>query len=100
MTRALVGRVPRLYLRRRTPVVREMLARDKARRGDRASVALEAAIWRSFTAGNHDLRTRAAAITAPTLLLWGTRDPILGRDSPASGTGRPCAPAAASKKPR
>lgn len=80
VTRALVGRLPRLYLRERTPAVREMLARDEARRGDRADIALEAAIWRSFTTGEHDLRARATRITAPTLLLWGTRDPILGWD--------------------
>ena len=80
LTRVLVGRLPRLYLRKRTPVVHEMLARDEARRGDRVSVAVEAAIWRSFTAADHDLRIRAAHITAPTLLVWGTRDPILGRD--------------------
>lgn len=80
VTRALVGRLPRLYLREHTPVVQEMLARDRARRGDQVSVAVEAAIWRSFTNGEHDLRTRAADITAPTLLLWGTRDPLLGQD--------------------
>ncbi|MBC6456649.1 alpha/beta fold hydrolase [Actinomadura sp. HBU206391] len=80
MTRALVGRLPRLYLRERTPVVQEMLARDQARRGDRVGIAVEAAIWRSFTNAEHDLRSRAAQITAPTLLLWGTRDPLLGQD--------------------
>ncbi|MER7894475.1 alpha/beta hydrolase [Micromonospora sp. NPDC094482] len=80
LTRALVGRLPRIYLRRRTPVVEEMIARDCARRGDQVSVAVEAAVWRSFMAAEHDLRRRAAEITAPTLLVWGVRDPILGRD--------------------
>jgi pimeloyl-ACP methyl ester carboxylesterase len=89
VTRALAGRLPRVYLRERTPVVREMLARDEARRGDRAGVAVEAAIWRSLTAGDHDLRTRAAQITAPTLLLWGTRDPILGRDGRSARRSMP-----------
>jgi pimeloyl-ACP methyl ester carboxylesterase len=49
LTRALVGRLPRLYLRKRTPIVQEMLARDEARCGDRVSVAVEAAISRSFS---------------------------------------------------
>ncbi|HEY0542893.1 MAG TPA: alpha/beta hydrolase [Actinoallomurus sp.] len=89
VTRALVGRLPRLYLRRRTPIVREMLARDEARRGDPVSVALEAAIWRSFTAPTHDLRARAAEITAPTLLLWGTRDPIVGLDGRSARRSMP-----------
>lgn len=80
VTGALIGRLPRLYLRSRTPVVREMLARDLRRRGDRTAVALEASIWRSFTRPAHDLRVQAARITAPVLLPWGTRDPILGRD--------------------
>jgi pimeloyl-ACP methyl ester carboxylesterase len=80
VTRALAGRLPRLYLRKRTLIVEEMLARDVARRGDPVSVAVEAAIWRSFTNEEHDLRKRAAQITAPTLLLWGTRDPLLGQD--------------------
>ncbi|MGW0809495.1 alpha/beta fold hydrolase [Nonomuraea sp. NPDC002799] len=80
VTGALIGRLPKVYLRRRTPVVREMLARDTRRRGDRAAIALEAAIWRSFNSPAHDLRAQAPHITAPVLLLWGTRDPLLGID--------------------
>ncbi|MFG1711124.1 alpha/beta fold hydrolase [Nonomuraea sp. M3C6] len=80
VTGALIGRLPRLYLRERTPVVREMLARDTRRRGDPAAIALEAAIWRSFNSPAHDLRGQAAQITAPVLLIWGTRDPLLGND--------------------
>lgn len=80
VTRALVGWLPRFYLRGRTKAVHEMIARGRARRGDPVSIAVEAAIWRSFLAADHDLRHRAADITAPTLLVWGTRDPILGRD--------------------
>lgn len=88
-TRSLAGRLSRLYLRGRTPVVREMLARDAARRSDEASVAVEAAIWRSFTDADHDLRERAARITAPTLLVWGTRDPLLGRDGGSARRAMP-----------
>lgn len=80
VTNALIGRLPRLYLRRRTPVVREMLARDRQRRSNPDAAALEAAIWRSFNCPAHDLRVQAAGITAPVLLAWGICDPILGRD--------------------
>jgi pimeloyl-ACP methyl ester carboxylesterase len=66
-----------------------MLARNEARRGDLAGVALEAAIWRSFTAPTYGLRARAAEITAPTLLLWGTRDPILGLDGRSARRSMP-----------
>jgi pimeloyl-ACP methyl ester carboxylesterase len=34
-------------------------------------------LWRSFASPEHDLRRRAAEITAPTLLLWGLRDPVI-----------------------
>lgn len=33
-------------------------------------------LWRSFNDPDHDLRTRARAITAPTMIVWGTRDRV------------------------
>jgi pimeloyl-ACP methyl ester carboxylesterase len=90
-TSALTGRLSRLYLRRCTPVVREMLARDAARRGDRTAVSVEAAIWRSFASPDHDLRPRAVAITAPTMLAWGVRDPLLGADGRRARRAMPAA---------
>ncbi len=77
------------FLRRIYPTFagRYMRARTEA---DRA--ALEAAIettrsdpglrtvcelWGSFTAPEHDLRAEAAAIAAPTLIVWGRRDPVI-----------------------
>lgn len=33
-----------------------------------------AALWRSFAAPEHDLRSRATELTAPTLIVWGRRD--------------------------
>ncbi|MDL4777491.1 MULTISPECIES: alpha/beta fold hydrolase [Thermomonosporaceae] len=78
--RAASGRMPRFYLRRRTGTVREMISRDAARRHDPRTIAVEAALWRSFASPDHDLRVRAGAITAPTLLVWGTRDPMVGMD--------------------
>ncbi len=34
-------------------------------------------LWRSFASAEHDLRAQAATIDAPTLLLWGRRDPVI-----------------------
>jgi pimeloyl-ACP methyl ester carboxylesterase len=89
--RLLAGRLPRFYLRRRTPAVREIIARDAARRRDPAANAVAAALWRSFAAPEHDLRSRAAAITAPTLLVWGSRDPMVGLDAPGVRRAIPAA---------
>jgi pimeloyl-ACP methyl ester carboxylesterase len=36
-----------------------------------------AQMWHSFTRPEHDLRGRAAKITAPTVVVWGRHDPIL-----------------------
>lgn len=82
--RLVSGRLPRRYLRVRTPFRTQMIARDAARRHDPAALATAAAIWRSFAAPAHDLRAAASAITAPTLLCWGTRDPLVGRDGRAA----------------
>jgi pimeloyl-ACP methyl ester carboxylesterase len=34
-------------------------------------------LWRSFAFPQHDLRAAASSITAPTLLVWGRRDPVI-----------------------
>jgi pimeloyl-ACP methyl ester carboxylesterase len=51
------------------------LVRERARTAEGAQVA--AALWRSFAAPGCDLRAAAPGITAPVLLVWGTRDTIL-----------------------
>jgi pimeloyl-ACP methyl ester carboxylesterase len=79
-TRLLAGPMARRQLRRRTDVVEAMLARAAAERENPTLVAIDAAIWRSFMHPAHDLRTRARAIGAPTLLAWGVHDPILRID--------------------
>lgn len=33
-----------------------------------------AALWRSFARPEHDLRSRAAQLRAPTLIIWGAKD--------------------------
>lgn len=82
-----------LYLRRRTPVVEAMLARAADEQNDPARLALNRALWRSFGAEDNDLRPRVAGIRAPTLLIFGERDPAI----PAGKDGRVaarCLPAA------
>jgi pimeloyl-ACP methyl ester carboxylesterase len=34
-------------------------------------------LWRSFASPEHDLRAEATSIVAPTLLIWGRRDPVI-----------------------
>jgi len=77
VTRRIAGRFARWYLRRRTPWTAAMIARADAERDNADQVAVDAAIWRSFTAREHDLRTRARAVAQPTLLVWGRHDPVL-----------------------
>lgn len=77
VTRWLNGILARLYLRVKTPVTLAM--RERARREQRspASVAVNAALWRSFTDPAHDLREAAKSITAKTLVIGGRHDPLI-----------------------
>ncbi|HSR93708.1 MAG TPA: alpha/beta hydrolase [Solirubrobacterales bacterium] len=34
-------------------------------------------LWRSFPSPEHDLRSGVASISAPTLIVWGRRDPVI-----------------------
>ncbi len=77
VTRRIAGQFARRYLRRRTPWTEAMIARADAERANPAQVAVDAAIWRSFTDPAHDLRGRAGAMAQPTLLVWGRHDPVL-----------------------
>jgi len=83
-TRRLSGPLARCYLRRSNDTVRGMRRRAAAPGRERAAV--QAALWRSFTEPDSDLRARAATITAPTLVVWGRRDPLL----PLRRDGRHC----------
>jgi len=51
-------------------IVKRVVARGRTREGARTAAAL----WRSFTEPGHNLRDAAAAITAPVLITWGTKD--------------------------
>lgn len=62
------------YMRAKNPadktVVDRVVARAKTDDGARTAAAL----WKSFTEPEHDLRARAAQITAPVLITWGAKD--------------------------
>ncbi len=70
-------RLPRLYLRGRDPEVTSAIARaeEASRSPERAEVY--GRVWRSFADPDHDGRSLAEAVSCPTLLVWGTRDPVL-----------------------
>jgi pimeloyl-ACP methyl ester carboxylesterase len=66
----------RLYLKKRTPEVADLLGRiDRARRR-REYVEVETDIWRNFPAAGNDVTAEAARVRCPTLLVWGRRDPV------------------------
>jgi pimeloyl-ACP methyl ester carboxylesterase len=71
--RALAG----WYLKHRTPTVRAMLERAATSQATVASLAINRSVWRGFIEPENDLRARAASITAPTLLVFGARDPVI-----------------------
>jgi pimeloyl-ACP methyl ester carboxylesterase len=69
--------LPRLYLRRSSPAVDAIRLRSVAMSHEPDRVSAFASIWRSFATPEHDARDAAARVTAPTLLVWGSMDPVL-----------------------
>ncbi len=65
------------YMHARTAADRR--ARDAAIATTRGEPGLTAIseLWRSFASPEHDLRRAAPSITAPTLVVWGRRDPVI-----------------------
>jgi pimeloyl-ACP methyl ester carboxylesterase len=65
------------YMRARTDADRR--ARETGVRTTREGPGLRAVseLWRSFASPEHDLRAQAPTITAPTLVIWGRRDPVI-----------------------
>ena len=51
-------------------ITEEVAARAKTAEGSKVA----ASIWASFLSPEHDLRSRAKEVKAPTLLIWGKRD--------------------------
>lgn len=66
-----------LYLKKRNPTTEAMLERASTLQREPIPQALNRALWRSFLSPEHDLRTQASRITAPTLLIFGKHDPAI-----------------------
>lgn len=69
--------LPRLYLRRPGPDVAAVRERAATASRSPSQVRIFAGMWRSFADPDHDGRRGAEELTVPTLLVWGTRDPVL-----------------------
>jgi pimeloyl-ACP methyl ester carboxylesterase len=65
------------YMRARTDADRRVRAVGVATTRADPGLRAVAELWRSFASPEHDLREEARAITAPTLVLWGKRDPVI-----------------------
>jgi len=62
------------YLKAASANDRAVLQRVTERAKTPAGVELTSSLWRSFAAPEANLRPRAHAITAPTLIVWGSKD--------------------------
>lgn len=69
--------LPRLYLRLPTSDVAAVRERAVIASRSPSQVSAFASMWRSFSDPEHDGRSGAERLTVPTLLVWGTRDPVL-----------------------
>ena len=81
---AMAGFLRRIYpafsarhMRARTDADRAARQRAIATTRDPAGLAAVAGLWASFASPEHDLRAQARGIAAPTLALWGRRDPVI-----------------------
>lgn len=67
----------RHYMKARTAADRRARDTGVATTRRDPGLAAVAGLWGSFASPEHDLRARAGEIAAPTLLLWGRRDPVI-----------------------
>src|SRR6185312_102187 len=65
------------YMRSRTPADERARQTGIATTREDPGLRAVAELWRSFASAEHDLRRDAPSIAAPTLLLWGKRDPVI-----------------------
>jgi len=66
----------RSYMKATNENDRAVQERTLARAHTREGVVLTAALWRSFAAPEHNLRPYADRITAPCLIIWGSKDTV------------------------
>ncbi|WP_328357990.1 alpha/beta fold hydrolase [Mycobacterium sp. NBC_00419] len=74
ITRLALPTFARLYMKPTSSLDHEILERVVSRARTSAGVQQAAALWRSFARDDSDLRSRAAQLVTPTLIVWGLRD--------------------------
>ncbi|HEX4362129.1 MAG TPA: alpha/beta hydrolase [Pseudonocardia sp.] len=67
----------RTYMRSSSAHDRAVLREAQRLRRRPARAEVVAGLWRSFPGPEHSLESRAGEITAPTLIVWGRRDPVI-----------------------
>ncbi|WP_332642156.1 alpha/beta fold hydrolase [Aeromicrobium sp.] len=72
-TKRMLPLLTKAYMRAKTDSDKAIITRVKARAAG-SGAAVAATLWSSFADPAFDLRAAAAKITAPTLLMWGTKD--------------------------
>lgn len=65
------------YMRVRTAADRRTRDTGVATTREEPGLRAVSELWRSFASPAHDLREDAHSITAPTLIVWGRRDPVI-----------------------
>ncbi len=67
----------RRYMRAQTEADRRAEAAAVATARGEPGLAAVCGLWHSFASPEHDLRRQAGEIAAPTLVVWGRRDPVI-----------------------
>jgi pimeloyl-ACP methyl ester carboxylesterase len=62
------------YMKAKTDSDREIVKRAVATAKTAKGIRTGTALWRSFATPEHDLRSHAAELTVPTLIVWGKKD--------------------------
>jgi pimeloyl-ACP methyl ester carboxylesterase len=75
--RAIYPTFGRRYMRAKTVADRAALQRAVTTARSEPGTSAVNGLWRSFASPEHDLRAEASSITAPTLIVWGRRDPVI-----------------------
>jgi len=78
VARLVLPRMVPAYMRSRTDSDRQIEARAVARAKTREGAHVAAGIWQGFATPDYDLSR--SEITAPALVVWGRRDPIVRRE--------------------
>lgn len=80
-TRLLLPSLVDSYMAPQSEADKMIVRKTKERARSSKGGAVAAAIWRSFPDPGHNLIERGSQIKAPTLIIWGTRDPTFPADT-------------------